>query len=170
MTTYSSVVKEAVRAAWDSYRVLENRTSPEERRQAQERIAEASREWGRNEVARGSVLLVGMLAAEAIRGSQEEDGTDPLWVLLPGLLSKLRTFELDESHMPMVAGTLTAALLGQDTVAWRDQFGSIPAGEALALGFTLWLLADLYDFSSEEPGAMDRTMQEVFDSLSRDDA
>ncbi|MFE7426849.1 hypothetical protein [Streptomyces sp. NPDC057545] len=55
-----------------------------------------------------------------------------------------------------------------DSVAWRDQFGPIPPKEALVHTFVLWLLADLFDFTAEQPGAMDRLMRETFDSMATD--
>jgi hypothetical protein len=40
----------------------------------------------------------------------------------------------------MAAGALTAAVLSQDTVAWRDQYGPIPRAEVLTHSFVQWLL------------------------------
>ncbi|MEK8141943.1 hypothetical protein NKH18_02605 [Streptomyces sp. M10(2022)] len=52
MTNDGVVVDEAIRAAWDSYRVLEKRTSAEERHQAQQRVQAATDAYGREEVSR----------------------------------------------------------------------------------------------------------------------
>ncbi|MFD9637768.1 hypothetical protein, partial [Streptomyces violascens] len=61
MTSDGVVVDEAIRAAWDSYRVLEKRTSAQERLQAQQRVKAAVNSFGREEVSRGTVFLVGVL-------------------------------------------------------------------------------------------------------------
>ncbi|MEU5613400.1 hypothetical protein AB0H03_32605 [Streptomyces sparsogenes] len=66
MTSEGVVVDEAVRAAWDSYRILEKRTPEKERRQAQQRVQAARDTYGREEVSRGAVFLVGVLTAHII--------------------------------------------------------------------------------------------------------
>ncbi|MFH8738291.1 hypothetical protein [Streptomyces sp. NPDC017964] len=63
MTSDGVVVDEAVRAAWDSYRILENSTSSEERRQAQQWVQAAMDTYGQEEVSRCAVFLVGALTA-----------------------------------------------------------------------------------------------------------
>ncbi|MFF0746967.1 hypothetical protein ACFYVL_41940 [Streptomyces sp. NPDC004111] len=164
------VEDEAVRAAWDAYRVLEKRTSAEERRQAQQRVEAAVAAYGREEVSRGTVFLVGVLTGYLIAeqaGSAER--LDPLGDLIPGVIRKLPTFELaDPAQVPMVTGVLMAAAMGMDTVAWRDRFGQIPPEEALVHGFVLWLLADLFDSLSGRPGGIDRMMREAFVSMAAD--
>ncbi|WP_345045776.1 hypothetical protein [Streptomyces sannanensis] len=168
MTSDGVVVDEAVHAAWDSYRILEKRTSEKERRQAQQRVQAAMDTHGRDEVSRGSVFLVGVLTAHII-GQQdcgEEDRLDPLSDLIPAVIRKLPGFELaDPAQVPMVTGVLMAAAMGMDTVAWRDQFGTIPPKEALVHNFVLWLLADLFDSLVEQPGATDLLMRETFNSM-----
>lgn len=168
MTSDGVVVDEAVRAAWDSYRIWEKRTSEKERRQAQQRVKAAMDICGREEVSRGSVFLVGVLTAHII-GQQdggEEDRLDPLSDLIPAVVRKLPGFELaDPAQVPMVTGVLMAAAMGMDTATWRDRFGVIPPQEALVHTFVLWLLADLLDSVAEEPGATDQLMRETFESL-----
>ncbi|MEV7526672.1 hypothetical protein [Streptomyces sp. NPDC091371] len=167
MTSEGVVVDEAVRAAWDSYRVLEKRTSARERQEAQLRVKAAVDAYGREEVSRGSVFLVGVLTGYLIaEQSGGEDRLDPLSDLIPAVIRRLPTFEMaDPAQVPMVTGVLMAAAMGMDTVAWRDQFGQIPPEEALVHGFVLWLLADLFDSLIEQPGAIDRMMREIFDSM-----
>ncbi len=122
-------------------------------------------------MSRGSVFLVGVLTAHII-GQQddgEEDRLDPLSDLIPVMIRKLPGFELaDPAQVPMVTGALMAAAMGMDTVAWRDQFGTIPPKEALVHDFVLWLLADLLDSLIEQPGATDQLMQETFNSTAAD--
>ncbi|MFI7274545.1 hypothetical protein [Streptomyces sp. NPDC049879] len=162
------VADAAVRAAWDSYRVLDDSTTPEERRLARRRIEAAVAVHGRDEVYRGAAFLVGVLAT--VLAEDTADGSDPLGSLVPAVLRRLRAFEaLDAAHVPMVAGALTAAVLGQDVVAWRDRLGSIPPQEAAALGFTLWLLADLHDFAVERPGATDALVRRAFAAMEFDE-
>ncbi|MFD4116895.1 hypothetical protein ACFWSJ_26025 [Streptomyces niveus] len=169
MTSDGVVVDEAVRAAWDSYRVLERRTSEEERGHAQERVRAAMDLYGREEVSRGSVFLVGVLTAHI--AGPEEDGFDPLSDLIPAVIRKLPSFELaDPAQVPMATGVIMAAAMGMNTVAWRDQFGAIPPQEALVHSFVLWLLADLFDSLAEQPGAIDLIMRETFDSMTADPA
>ncbi|MFJ6834295.1 hypothetical protein [Streptomyces sp. NPDC091209] len=168
MTSDGVVVDEAVRAAWDSYRITEKRTSEKERRQAQERVQTAMDTYGREEVSRGTVFLVGVLTAHIIgrQDGPEEDRLDPLSDLIPAVMRKLPGFELaDPAQVPMATGVLMAATMGLDTVAWRDQFGTIPPKEALVHNFVLWLLADLFDSLVEQPGATDLLMRETFNSM-----
>ncbi|MEU2578855.1 hypothetical protein ACIP3B_36445 [Streptomyces anulatus] len=66
MNSDGVVVDEAVRAAWDTYQVLEKRTSAEERQQAQQRLKAAMDSVGREEVSRGTVFLVGVLTGYLI--------------------------------------------------------------------------------------------------------
>ncbi|MFE7045691.1 hypothetical protein ACFU9X_41715 [Streptomyces atratus] len=79
MTNDSVVVDEAIRAAWDSYRVLEKCTSAKERQQAQQRVKAAMDAYGREEVSRGTVFLVGVLTGFLMaEQDDEEDRLDPL--------------------------------------------------------------------------------------------
>ncbi|WP_158866519.1 hypothetical protein [Streptomyces xanthophaeus] len=167
MTNDGVVVDEAVRAAWDSYRVLEKRTPAKERQEAQQRIEAATEAYGREEVSRGTVFLVGVLTGYLIaEQSGGENRLDPLSDLIPAVIRRLPTFELaDPAQVPMVTGVLMAAAMGMDTVAWRDRFGQVPPEEALVHGFVLWLLADLFDSLIEQPGAIDRMMRETFDAM-----
>ncbi|MFZ3562776.1 hypothetical protein ACOKM5_43390 [Streptomyces sp. BH097] len=168
MTSDGVVVDEAVRAAWDSYRVLEKRTSAQERQQAQQRLQAAMDSLGREEVSRGTVFLVGVLTGYLIaeHAGSGEDRLDPLSDLIPAVIRRLPAFEkADPEQVPMATGVLMAAAMGMDTVAWRDRFGQIPAEEALVHSFVLWLLADLFDSLVEMPGAIDRIMRETFDAM-----
>ncbi|MCY0926893.1 hypothetical protein OTB20_11900 [Streptomyces sp. H27-H1] len=157
----------AIRAAWDSYRVLEKRTSAQERPQAQQRVKDAMDTCGPEEVSRGTVFLVGVLTGYLIaEQSGGEDRLDPLSDLIPAVIRRLPTFEMaDPAQLPMATGVLMAAAMGMDTVAWRDRFGPIPPEEALVHGFVLWLLADLFDSLINRPGAIDRMMRETFEAM-----
>ncbi|MGW6617714.1 hypothetical protein ACWGA0_30200 [Streptomyces erythrochromogenes] len=167
MSSEGVVVDEAIRAAWDSYRVLEKRTSAKERQEAQFRVQAAVGVYGREEVSRGTVFLVGVLTGYLIaEQSGGEDRLDPLSDLIPAVIRRLPGFEMaDPAQVPMVTGVLMAAAMGMDTVAWRDRFGQIPPEEALVHSFVLWLLADLFDSLIGQPGAIDRMMRETFDSM-----
>lgn len=166
MVNEGEVVDEAIRAAWDSYRVLEKRTPAKERQQAQERVRAAMNAYGCEEVSRGTVFLVGVLTGFLIaEQDSRKDRMDPLSDLIPAVIRRLPTFEkADPAQVPMVTGVLMAAAMGMDTVAWRDQFGQIPPKEALVHTFVLWLLADLFDSMTERPGAIDQLMRGTFDS------
>lgn len=162
------MVGEAVRAAWETCRLLDNDTSTEQRHQAQQRLQAAMDTYGRDEVARGTVFLVGVLAAYLTQDAGQPGSIDPLSDLIPGVIRRLSSFELaDPAQAPMAAGVLTAAVLGQDTVAWHDQFSPLPRAEVLTHSFVLWLLADLLDVCAERPGAAHESMQATFESLAQ---
>ncbi|MER5948074.1 hypothetical protein ABT127_18650 [Streptomyces sp. NPDC001904] len=167
MSSDGVVVDEAVRAAWDTYRLLEKRTPAEERQQAQQRVKTAMDSVGREEVSRGTVFLVGVLTgyliAESPGGGEQ---LDPLGDLIPAVIRKLPTFEMaDPEQVPIATGVLMAAAMGMDTVAWRDRFGRIEPKEAMVHGFVLWLLADLFDSLVDKPGTIDQLMRETFESM-----
>ncbi|MFJ1964040.1 hypothetical protein [Streptomyces massasporeus] len=169
MTRDAIVVDEAIRAAWETSRLLDNETSIEQRHQAQQRLQTAMDTYGRDEVARGAVFLVGVLTAYLTQDAGQPGSIDPLSDLIPGVIRRLSRFELaDPAQAPMAAGVLTAAVLGQDTVAWRDQFGPLPRAEVLTHTFVLWLLADLLDVCAERPGTANELMQATFESLAND--
>ncbi|KIF67081.1 hypothetical protein HY68_35670 [Streptomyces sp. AcH 505] len=172
MSNEGVVADEAIRAAWDGYRVLEKSTSAEDRRQAQQRVKAAQDACGCEEVSRGTVFLVGVLTGFLMAEQGEgQDCLDPLSDLIPAVIRKLPTFELaDPEQVPMATGVLMAAAMGMDTVAWRDQFGQIPAKESLMHSFVLWLLADLLDSVAERPGGIDRLMRETFDSMAAEES
>ncbi|MEU4173550.1 hypothetical protein [Streptomyces sp. NPDC026589] len=133
MSSDGVVVDEAVRAAWDTYRVLEKRTPAEERQQAQQRVKDVMDSVGREEVSRGTVFLVGVLTGYLIAeppGGGEQ--LDPLNDLIPAVIRRLPSFEMaDPEQVPMVTGVLMAAAMGMDTVAWRDRFGTIGPKETM---------------------------------------
>jgi hypothetical protein len=171
MSSDGVVVDEAVRAAWDAYRVLEKRTPAQERRRAQQRVKAVMDSVGREEVSRGTVFLVGVLTgyliAEPPGGG---DRLDPLNDLIPAVVRRLPSFELaDPEQVPMATGVLMAAAMGMDTVAWRDRFGKIPPKEAMVHSFVLWLLADLFDSLAEKPGTIDQLMRETFEAMGTED-
>ncbi|MFD0078283.1 hypothetical protein ACFVIY_38290 [Streptomyces sp. NPDC127166] len=167
MTSDDVVVDEAIRAAWDAYRVLEKRTSDKDRQEAQQRVKAAVDAYGREEVSRGTVFLVGVLTGYLIAEQPRGEGRlDPLSDLIPAVIRRLPTFEMaDPAQVPMVTGVLMAAAMGMDTVAWRDRFGQIPPEEALVHGFVLWLLADLFDSMAGRPGVIDHMMRETFEAM-----
>ncbi|MFE7114372.1 hypothetical protein ACFU99_02985 [Streptomyces sp. NPDC057654] len=167
MSSEGVVVDEAVRAAWETYRVLEKRTPAEERQEAQQRVKATMESVGREEVSRGTVFLVGVLTgfliAEPPGGGEQ---LDPLNDLIPGVIRKLPAFDLaDPEQVPMATGVLMAAAMGMDAVAWRDRFGKIEPKEAMIHGFVLWLLADLFDSLAGKPGTIDQLMRETIGSM-----
>ncbi|MGW0855731.1 hypothetical protein [Streptomyces sp. NPDC002690] len=167
MSSDGVVMDEAVRAAWDTYRVLEKRTPAEERQQAQQRLKAAMDSVGREEVSRGTVFLVGVLTGYLIAGPPGSgERIDPLSDLIPAVVRRLPSFEMaDPEQVPMVTGVLMAAAMGMDTVAWRDRFGTIEPKEAMVHGFVLWLLADLFDSLAEKPGTIDRLMRGTLETM-----
>ncbi|MFD3517972.1 hypothetical protein [Streptomyces sp. NPDC058657] len=167
MNSDGVVVDEAVRAAWDAYRVLEKRTPAKEREQAQQRVQAAMDSVGQEEVSRGTVFLVGVLTGYLIADPPGDgDRLDPLNDLIPALIRRLPSFQLaDPEQVPMATGVLMAAAMGMDTVAWRDRFGKISPKEAMVHGFVLWLLADLFDSLAEKPGTIDALMRETFAAM-----
>jgi hypothetical protein len=73
--------------------------SHKERRQAQQRVQAAMDSYGREEVSRGAVFLVGVLTAHIIgqQDGPEEDRLDPLSDLIPVVIRKLPGSELAEA-------------------------------------------------------------------------
>ncbi|MCX5327858.1 hypothetical protein [Streptomyces sp. NBC_00140] len=170
MTRDAVVAGAAVRAAWESSRILAPETSNTQREQARRLVQEVMDTHGNGEVARGSVFLAGVLAAYLTRDAGSPGAIDPLEDLIPTVIRKLSAFETaDPAQAPMASGVLTAAVLGQDAVAWRDQYGPVPPTEALNHTFVIWLLSDLLDFSLEKPGAADEIMQETFASIATEE-
>lgn len=167
MSSDGVVADEAVRAAWDTYRVLEKRTPVKERQEAQQRVKAAMDSVGREEVSRGTVFLVGVLTGYLIAeppGGGEQ--LDPLNDLIPAVIRRLPSFQMaDPEQVPMVTGVLMAAAMGMDTVAWRDRFGTISPKETMVHGFVLWLLADLFDSLVGKPGTIDALMRETFGTM-----
>ncbi|MFD9192328.1 hypothetical protein ACFWCA_29370 [Streptomyces phaeochromogenes] len=74
MTSDGVVADEAIRAAWDSYRLLEKRTSAREHQQAQQRVKAATDAYGREEVSRGTAFLVGVLTGYLIAEQSGGEG------------------------------------------------------------------------------------------------
>jgi hypothetical protein len=62
-------------------------------------------------------------------------------------------------------GAMAAAAAGQSPLGWRERFGPMPAGEALAWAYTTWLVADLVDDLGEERGQRDRFSDRVVELL-----
>ncbi|GAA2377463.1 hypothetical protein [Streptomyces carpaticus] len=163
----ATVADKAIRAAWDTCQVLEQRTSPEQRRLAQQRVQAAMEECGAQEVARATILLINVLVTQLINqeGLPQEDRLDPLRDLIPAVIRKLPSFEIaDPAEAPMATGVLMAAAMDMNAVAWRDRYGPIPPQEFLIHTFVLWLLADLTNSMWGQPGYTDRVIQTVLKS------
>ncbi|AZP22794.1 hypothetical protein EJC51_46205 [Streptomyces aquilus] len=170
MTRDAVVVGAAVRAAWESSRTLTPQTTDAEPEQTRRLVQDVANTYGSEEVARASVFLVGVLASYLTRDADQPGGIDPLSDLVPGVIEKLSAIEMaDPAQAPMVSGVLTAAVLGLDTLAWRDQFGPVQPAEALNHTFVIGLLSDLLDITAERPGAANEIMQEAFAPLAAEE-
>ncbi|MFD6417051.1 hypothetical protein [Streptomyces sp. NPDC060194] len=167
MSSDGVVADGAVRAAWDACGALDPGASAASREAAEARVAAAVSEFGREEVSRGTLFLVGVLTGYLV--AERPGGgapSDPLTDLIPSVVRRLPAFPAAApEHVPMATGLLMAAAMGMDTVAWRDGFGPLPAEEALLHGFVLRLLADLFDTLAGRPGVIDRLMRETFAAM-----
>ncbi|MFF0009831.1 hypothetical protein ACFYQT_41345 [Streptomyces tibetensis] len=79
MTRDAIVVDEAIRAAWKTSRLLDNETSTEQRHQAQQRLQTAMDTYGRDEVAHGTVFLVGVLPTQTDWTVEQQASWDTAW-------------------------------------------------------------------------------------------
>jgi hypothetical protein len=118
---------------------------------------------------RGLVLLcatLGQFLADQVRGT----GEDPVHLVLPAALNRLRnTTEISESPqlragVSTAAAVLTAGLTGQDAVAWWDRH--VPQSANLAdvpvLSHLATALMELID--NDRPGQAYAMLGELLDS------
>ena len=79
---------------------------------------------------------------------------------------RLRRLQLvPEPMVTRMCGAMGAAAAGRSPLGWRERFGPMPPGEALAWAYTTWLLADLLDYLGEEGGQRDRFSDRVVELL-----
>ncbi len=105
------------------------------------------------EVCRALVMLSGTVAGLLLNLN---DGikNDPLSLLAP-LLRKTITARADPEAIPLLAGLLTAGLLGHDVLTWSEERLRIITGkERMGLVTLVWCQRDLYDHFTE-PGRLD---------------
>jgi hypothetical protein len=87
-------------------------------------------------------------------------------MIVGSVTRRLRRLQLvPEPMVTRMCGAMGAAAAGQSPLGWREQFGAMPAAEALALAYTTWLLADLLDYLGEERGQPDRFSDRVVEML-----
>ena len=72
---------------------------------------------------------------------------------------------MPEPMVTRMCGAMGAAAAGLSPLGWRERFGPMPAGEALAWASTTWLVADLLDYLGEERGQRDRFSDRVVELL-----
>jgi len=154
--------------AWRAVQSLDPGTSSRDDRAG---INAVVREQGHAEIARAMILLLSalldVLSEDVARepGEQDDAGDDALSVLFPPLMRQLRRRfpELAPTPLPMIAGVLTAALTGQDAVAWRDEFGAPDQPELASLTCLLWLVRDFFDAATGK-GQADAMIAEIFEA------
>ena len=158
--------------AWRAVQSLDPGTSTRDDRAG---INAVVREHGHAEIARAMILLLSalldVLAEDVAREPGEQaDATDAasddaLSVVFPPLMRQLRRRfpELASGSLPMIAGVLTAALTGQDAVAWRDEFGAPDQPELASLTCLLWLVRDFFDAATGK-GQADAMIAEIFEA------
>jgi hypothetical protein len=87
-------------------------------------------------------------------------------MIVGSVTRRLRRLQLvPEVMVTRMVGAMGAAAAGQSPLGWRERFGPMPAGEALAWAYTTWLLADLLDYLGEERGQRDRFSDRVVELL-----
>ncbi|RZS30370.1 hypothetical protein EV193_11767 [Herbihabitans rhizosphaerae] len=157
------VMEEAIQTAWESVQLLNRSESQEANHDHVLTVLEAAvNAYGRREIARGVILLIGsLLESVAEEGKSEPHEDDPLSMLYPALMRQIRIRfpGIPSETLPMIGATVTAALLGEDAVAWRDQFGEPDGMETFGLTCMLWLIADFFD-SLKEPGFTDQLVRD----------
>lgn len=153
--------------AWRTVVSLDPEDSSSEQRAD---IRAVVREQGHAEIARAMILLtsalLNVLADDVARDPGDQSGEDDaLSVMFPPLMRQLRRRfpELAPASLPMIAGVLTAALTGQDAVAWRDEFGAPSEPELASLTCLLWLVRDFFD-TATGAGQADAMVAEVFET------
>lgn len=154
--------------AWRAVQSLDPGSSSRDDRAG---IGAAVQRHGHAEIARAMILLLSalldVLATDVARepAEQASEGDDALSVLFPPLMRQLRRRfpELAPTSLPMIAGVMTAALTGQDAVAWRDGFGAPGHPELAGLTCLLWLVRDFFDAATNE-GQADHMIAETFDA------
>jgi hypothetical protein len=87
-------------------------------------------------------------------------------MIVGSVTRRLRRLQLvPEPMVTRVQGAMGAAAAGLSPLGWRERFGPMPAGEALAWAYTTWLVADLLDYLGEERGQRDRFSDRVVELL-----
>jgi hypothetical protein len=87
-------------------------------------------------------------------------------MIVGSVTRRLRRLQLvPEVMVTRMCGAMAAAAAGLSPLGWRERFGPMPPGEALAWAYTTWLLADLLDYLGEEGGQRDRFSDRVVELL-----
>jgi hypothetical protein len=87
-------------------------------------------------------------------------------LIVGSVTRRLRRLQLvPEVMVTRMRGAMRAAAAGQSPLRWRERFGPIAPGEALAWAYTTWLLADLLDYLGEQRGQRERFSDRVVEML-----
>jgi hypothetical protein len=87
-------------------------------------------------------------------------------MIVGAVTRRLRRLKLvPEVMITRMHGAMGTATAGQSPLRWREQFGPMPPGEALAWAYTTWLLADLLDYLGEQRGQRERFSDQVVEML-----
>ena len=87
-------------------------------------------------------------------------------MIVGSVTRRLRRLQLvHEELVTRMHSAMRVAAAGQSPLGWRERFGPMPAGEALAWASTTWLLDDLVDYLGEERGQRDRFSDRVVEML-----
>lgn len=146
------VPTEAVAAALTMVEFLHGRPGdvPDER--MADILAAGVERWGRDLLIEAFMMLIGA-GTNLIR--VPDDQAHLKYRMIGATIHELhrdRFREVPDALLPMVAGVLTAAVLGQDPYTWRASLGDIPADEILAWCYTAWMVVGMLD-DALGPGA-----------------
>lgn len=135
-----------MQAAWDQAKGLRGGPAAPGWNELGERIAVATALYGADQMARGTVFLIGGaiigLGVEG-PGAQEQEFIDDF---TRALMKKVTKSEFVEpGDLPMVRQVVDWAFAGRDVVSLRDKAGPIPESERRALTVTLALIGDFVD-------------------------
>jgi hypothetical protein len=156
----------ALAAALEMVEVLHGRDGEAAPNQVMDRLMQGLKIWGRPVVteAFGTIIYV---AAQQLRPAPDDPGAADLKMsVVAAVLNRLRRDfpEVPAKQLPIVAGMLTAAVLGIGPYDWRVSLGPVDPDEHLAWCYTACLLVDLVDSTIEHPGAFAETLRAALNS------
>lgn len=149
------VSRDVLAAAWNAVRGLYPEGEREDDDALMGPVQDVVDRHGQVELARGLLKLLGELGRGLDAVNDPDDlERDALSAALPPIMRELRRQlpGVKPSLLPMLTGTLTAALLDEDVVAWRENVGLPDNVEAVILTVLVWLVATLLD-DITAPGA-----------------
>lgn len=163
----------ALAAALEMLEALHGRDGGASPQQLTDQMTHELKIWGQPAVteAFGTIIFVATQQLQFAHDAPEVldglDGFELKMRVVAAVVTRLRRDlpEVPAKHLPIVAGVLTAAFLGDGPYAWRTSHGPVEPDEHLAWCYTAWLLVDLVDDTTGRPGGF----AEIFRKILSDD-